>query len=365
MRRFIQTIRLATASVVAFSALLTVGITGIAHAATSLYWCEPVSSDHKFSTAANWNTAADCSSGTNQAPAGGEDLVFDSANITTATSLNNDVSNLSVESMTFTGNTNSYTITGNAMTLTGAAAGLTQSGTNLPHLNVALTLTGSQTFTTGAEMSLGGALSGSGNITMAGSGTLDLVTSPSYSGTLTDATGIVSLSNTSGTFAFGTITVTSGGALTLTNTATGDATFTFPLNLGGTGSGSIKALNVSQTSGGTSVLAGTTTLTSNVLVDGVGTLNITGPLAGAFTIGVDTGQSLTLNINSSNNTSNTPNTVTAGDTSGADGGSAPGTPDTGFARVAAHPVVTLLATVTSAAVIFGIARFTRKSTGRR
>jgi hypothetical protein len=78
--------------VASVSAFLSLG-SGTAFAATKTW--VGAGSDNNFSTAANWSPSG--------APANGDDLVFDTGTTVTRSDASNDISNLSVKSVTFTG----------------------------------------------------------------------------------------------------------------------------------------------------------------------------------------------------------------------------------------------------------------------
>lgn len=113
--------------------------------------------DANWSTAANWTT-----SGGSTPPASGDSLMFGAAG-TSGTSLNNDISGLSIYNLSFGGSASAFTFGGNAVTFGG---GLTNAGS------------ANQTFGSGVVIAGGAATT----VENAGSGTLAL-------GSLTQAAG--------------------------------------------------------------------------------------------------------------------------------------------------------------------------------
>src|SRR5262249_9596170 len=127
------------------------------------------------------------------APTSGEtnvQLTFASG-ATILTGLNNDVSNLSVTSITF--QTSGYSITtGNSITLASGNGVATNnpSGTNEFDLPIAMSGTPTFNIATGGTLLLKGVLSGSGGLTLStGQGTLVLSGTNTYTGTTTVAAG--------------------------------------------------------------------------------------------------------------------------------------------------------------------------------
>ncbi|HVF30239.1 MAG TPA: VCBS repeat-containing protein [Pyrinomonadaceae bacterium] len=215
---------------------------------------------------ANWQTAANWAG--DLPPVAGDDLVFPAA--AAQFSANNNFPLLtSFNSITIEGG--AYTLAGNFMRL---ANGITVNG-GAQTINIAITLTGAQTFSTtaaGATLTLVsvstgtsgltfdgpgvtgiGLISGSGGIIKNGSGAGALISSFGYSGSITISNGI-----------FVVDASIPGSAVTVNSSATGG---TFGLSgLGGTGT--VGTVNVAQ--GGVS--AGT-------LTSPTGVLNISGGLA--------------------------------------------------------------------------------------
>jgi len=397
---------LAPALVLSSAALLNILVPQLAHATpVTLYWCNTASSN--FNTASNWNTNSSCSGGTNEVPAAGDNLVFDATNLTAAATIDDDISGLSVGSITFQGSNGSgyyYTIAsteGNTLTVTG---GITQSSADFANIELSLTLSGTQSITNTsiAGLTIGDSSGttpttlsiGTSTITMVGNATCaatNIYSSLSGSGVINDdyATGGMSLNTDSPSFtgtinvnddaqlvsnsgqALGssaaTTVVTSGASLALGYSA--NTSFPENISLDGTGPSNIGTI-ITQApqpmacgAGGgsgnsgttyTATLTGTVTLLSDatIFTNQGYNLAVDGPLTGNFTLTAAPNSAGTLTIDSSNNTSNTPNTTT--DSSSA---SAPKTPDTGVALASAHPIVTLGIASLSAFFIAGLAYY--------
>jgi len=348
MRRIKRLANLGSSAVVAFSSLLTVGFTGVTHAATgNLYWCGGSGSSLSFSTAANWNTNSDCSSGTQQAPSGGEDLVFDATGLTSDTSI--DVSsNISVASITFSGsNTSFYNFTLKGTGVLTVTSSLSTTGSVGGQIQNDITLGGNATFNSGSSfLVLGGGSStqtttlGSFNLTdngvdldaVAGTGDINVPTnqnasinsaSSSWSGNLNIAADATMDLETVGAAGTGAITVADTGSLILCGFNGG--TLPNSLSVGGSGqsytvdgttyhTGALRVYGSCGSGGGSTfdaqgnaVLSGSVTLTSNTTVSGRSALKVTGPLSGSYTLTEEPGVAGYVDIESSNNQSSTPN----------------------------------------------------------
>ena len=301
----------APALVLGLSSLLIFMVPSIASAAAP-YTCTwtGTGGNSNFSTAANWsgcNSAAPVATDN-------DNLVFDNTSLSANATVNNDITNLSVGTITFSGSTsNEYTLTGNALTVTN---GVTNTSSAQNYFELLLTVSGNQTFSPGGGITAGkwgstsivGGLAGSGNVTVDNTGFFQINDMSNYTGTVSSTNGGIELSYNGGTFtSSGGVTVSGTATLYLDNETRTDTAYNLPLSIGGSGSGNgITALSLEGFTGYTTTLAGTTTLTSNVQVTGSGTLDITGPLSGSYVLSVASGQGLTLQNNSSNNTSQTP-----------------------------------------------------------
>ena len=165
--------------------------------------------------------------------------------------------------------TNTLTITGGAaVTLDSLAA---VSGTFVQILGTSLTI-GNATNTTVA-----GLVSGAGNLIKAGTGSLTLSGTNTYTGTTSIAAGTVVLANSNalGATAAGTI-VTGGAMLDLNGKAIGAES----LSLSGSGLGGIGVVINSDTTNGAS-LSGNVTLVGDAAIGGPGNLTFSGTVNGA------------------------------------------------------------------------------------
>lgn len=328
--------------------LLTITFPQIA-SATAPYTCTWTgATNNNFSTATNWsgcNSAAPVATDN-------DNLVFDNTNLNASKTLNNDITNLQLGSITFSGTSSqfyNYTLTGNTVTISG---GVTQNSNVYQTMKLNVTLSGNQSFSGSSTLYIGDfssvgaqtlALS-SYNLTLSFSGSCNSVkiySTLTGSGNLTDNSNIVTLNadspNYTGAMAVNsgsslaanssqalgsstsTTTVASGAALDLGFSS--DTTFAEPITVSGTGVGSAGAIIASDpvvgvcAGGGGSTTTHTATLSGHVTLLGNTTVNptqyhnvnITGQLSGSFTITIVPGAVGTLSINSSNNTSNTPN----------------------------------------------------------
>jgi len=274
-------------------------------------------SSNNFNTAGNWSG---CNSA---APQTDDNLIFNMSTISADTTLTNDISSLSVGTITFTGTSSyKYTLTGNGITVT---SGISDSRGNILDLDVTLGADITVTQPSGSSGTSFGkyggtvrtlntnghtaAFTGSGAscgvnmwAKLAGSGALSSALSGSGIGFKTDATSFTgAISATAGILdatspgVFGTtsgVTVSSAGSLALSmNDA--DRTYTFPVTLSGSGTVALGAtLYVTNTSsvigcgGGnmstmhTATLSGAFTLNSNIVyVGSYGNANVTGTYA--------------------------------------------------------------------------------------
>ncbi|HVW23152.1 MAG TPA: hypothetical protein VHB51_01530 [Candidatus Saccharimonadales bacterium] len=369
--------QLGAATLLSTSSLMILTIVP-ARAATALYWCN--TSGGNFNTAANWNTASDCSSGTQQVPTGGEDLIFDVTGLTADETVNNDISSLAVNSISFTGSNatfKDYTLSGNGITLNGDISDSTALGRiNLDltlGANITVTQTGSNSFSTifgdpnspstittqgnsitFTDASGGGengvivndALVGNGDliINKTNAGVAINGHSPSYSGAVTVTNGILGVNTTDGLGSTSGVTVSGTGTLGL-GAGSGN-TFNFPLSLSGPGVSGGSTVTTASTitwgvGGAGSVpaitFAGPVTLASDVTFSGGGDLNITG--------------TFTSNGHSFTTLSGSTGKLTIGAPK-----AAPKSPDTGFAPVVAHVIPVLVVTVLSAGSLLFISR---------
>jgi len=264
--------------------------------AATLVW-DGSAGDNKFSTAANWNT--------NAVPVNGDVLSFDIATASTYTTLTNDLTNLSVAGINYTGAAanGNYYITGNTLTVTGnltstatangdiATLGINSNiilGANITAQNVSLAGNGKTVDTQGYSIGISGpcvglaGLVGSGNVTASGTdSSISLgVNGTTYTGNITITGGTVYAPLGSLGTGAGTTTVSGTGVLSLY--AAANSTWSEPFVLGGSGSIGLQhsSTNGCSGSGPTDVLTGTftgpVTLNTNFKFNGSDNMTITG-----------------------------------------------------------------------------------------
>jgi autotransporter-associated beta strand protein len=153
-----------------------------------------------------WTGAIDGNWSTNQSgttnwsgsvPANGDTLSFPAG----AAHLTNvdDIAGLTVNSVGFSGASGGYNLGGtHPLTITSGVAGSNTAGTNTMDLPVVLGA--NQTFTvgSGAQLSVGGVVSGSAALTKAGAGTLDLLATDTYNGGTTVDAGTLLVDGSTG-----------------------------------------------------------------------------------------------------------------------------------------------------------------------
>lgn len=298
-------------------------------------------SDNNMTTDANWSG--------DTAPTAGDDLVFP-ANVTDRTVVNDFSAGTSFNSIVFSGTASSasnYTITGSSMTLVaGINNSMTGSSSTYQDVNLPLVLNGTQTFQTAAsELNFGGTLnvsthaltitpgatgfishtgviSGSGNITKAGTGTWSVSgASSSYSGTITANAGriIAEGANALGA-ASGATTINAGADLmlgtcssaitvaeniTLTGASSNTDTYAkLTAGVGCAGGGGADESYGAGISSSALTLSGNITLGSDITLTPIAaTTTLTGALNGNYLIDIDEGYNNKLVINSSPNNS--------------------------------------------------------------
>jgi fibronectin-binding autotransporter adhesin len=301
-------------------ALAVAQFTGVqfAHATTTDTWTG-TAGDSKFSTATNWSGGV--------APSAGDIVSFNSTSLGAATTLNNDMTGLSLGGIIFTGtNTNyyQYDLTGNAVTLTGgitsSGAGgivtfnmtlgtdITNNGRFIYGDSTVITTQGHALSITGAEVSCYSVpqLLGSGalNVSLSADSILTLpsTNTSGYTGSIAVSSGLL-LANTSASFGAASGVTVSGTASLLLYASADNQTYATPLILSGTGHLSAEHSSSNGCGGSapsevyTTTQSGAVTLGSDFSYNGEDNLNVTGtytPNGHSFT--VTNGSSGTLTV---------------------------------------------------------------------
>ena len=156
-------------------------------------------SDPTWSNSANWTTT-----GTTLPPLSGDSLVFGNSG-TSGVDVNNNLTNLgfTVSGITFNAGAAAFVIgngttapnVGNPFTLAGS---IVNSSTSLETINDPFTLAGTEPFTTtagGGNITLGGVISGSGGLSVAGGGTLFLTALNTFTGPTNVTAGTLNVGN--------------------------------------------------------------------------------------------------------------------------------------------------------------------------
>ncbi len=286
-------------------------------------------SSDNFNTAGNWSG---CGGGV---PQNGDSITFDVTSLSTSKTLTNNISSLSVATITFTGtNANSYyyTIEGSALSITGGIVANARAS-----MAVDVTLGATQTWSGSSDILLGdfdtpktlamgaynltvnaqtgfssySVLTGSGDLIVSKDAWM-MKSSPSWTGDVSiGAEAQTAIEKADAFGSTGTVTIANGGRLDLCGL--NGATVQNPISVAGDagGLGAVRAYASCGGPGdaavGKAVLAGAITLTGDTVVDSVNELKITGPLSGNYTITLKSGAQGSLVIASSNNTSKTPN----------------------------------------------------------
>lgn len=323
------------ATALTLSGVLTINL-GTAHAvAANCTWTG--ASSNNFNTAGNWSS---CNS---TVPQTGDNLVFNVSSLSANTTLTNNISSLSVGTISFTGtnaNSYTYTIAGNAMTVSGNMSVVS----GYPTINVNLTL-GANLAITGTGLFLGdgsnapalamnshnltlgtgsdtptvysfGTITGSGNISLLQGANYYPHDNSGWTGALSIANGasaLIASEEGMGTSS-STVTIASGGYLGLCGLE--GASLPQNITVAGVGNGTSGAIGAFVSCGMNSgnsttpaqvTLTGTLTLTANTTIFSADTTTISGPVSGAYTISIADTSTGTIVLSSSNNTSQTSN----------------------------------------------------------
>ena len=238
-------------------------------------------------TGQNWTTGSTTGGAATGTIASGDSLYFDTSAVTTLNE--NEMAGFSIGSFTFNADASAYTISGNSFAL--GAAGITNSSANLQTISDAFTMAATDTFTTtagGGNLALGGAISGAGGFTAAGTGTTTLSGALSYTGATTVAAGTLAINSTASTLT-GTITVAGAGQTSTLNLAptgtltlsTGTNAETFAVGAGSSSASGAGAVN--QTSGTITSGSGSQLFLAENNAGDYGSYNISG--SSSLTIG--------------------------------------------------------------------------------
>jgi autotransporter-associated beta strand protein len=253
-------------------ALLTSGVLASTTASAAVFTWSGGGANTSWSTTANW------SGGT--APTTGNDLRFN--NSTRTTNINN-IGSLSIGTITFANPAGAFTISGSAINL----GSITNSSANTQTLSLGVIQSTSGTYDASSNITLSGSLSGSGNISKTGAGTLALngASKSGYTGTVTVSNGTLSF-GTAGMLngnvimqADTTLATSFGGNLTLKSLEISGSNVTLPNNTlafvnGGltNSTGSQLTLNNNVTLSAISTInAGSGGMTLNGIIQGSGT----------------------------------------------------------------------------------------------
>ncbi len=266
------------------------------HAVSTDVWTG-TAGDGKFSTVTNWQGGV--------APVNGDTLSFDATSLTASASLTNDLTNLSVGGINFTGTNSgyySYTIGGSNLTVTG---NISRSGASVNiNLNIILgadiTIIGGPGFnssntidTQGHSISVQSSgdvcsrlpqLTGSGSLSVAETANSSLSLSAGgtgYTGAIDVTSGTVYVVGPTAIGSASGITVSGAGSLSLVPSAD-NQTWAVPLTLSGTGSLSVQHDSTVGCMGGpatevyTANQTGAVTLLSDFKYSGIDNLKVTG-----------------------------------------------------------------------------------------
>jgi fibronectin-binding autotransporter adhesin len=316
--------------VVTFATTFT---SGTVHAAApeSCTWTGAVGLN--FSTPGNWTG---CSGA---APVDGDSLDFPYGTGVTNKFVNNDLpAGLSVNSITLSGNyaTESgglYVLSGNSINLSG---GINETANEGFGVNLPLVITADQTFNMPNFTTIGGVISGSGNITKNGNDHLVLEANNTFTGNLVINGGVLagSRDNALGSSA-GSTTINAGANLKFVNCYNDNFNLAENITFNGPSFNSVVPADYPQpkfttgagdcagsggysekygliVSNGLTTLSGTITLGADLTIGSVGNTTITGALTGgAYKITTIPGYTGSVIINSSSNTIGTPNSTLA------------------------------------------------------
>ncbi len=216
-----------------------------------------------WSVGLNWSTLAP--------PSNGDDVVF--SGLLRLGNTNN-LTNLSLHSITFSGN--NFVIGGNAITLASGGAGITadNNATGSNTINLAISLASTQTITinkSGATLNMAGNLGGAGGLTTAGAGEVILSGANSYNGATSVSAGTL-VSGVANAIPTGSsLTVSSGGTFDMAGFAQSISSISGSGTITDTGSAATLTVNNSTSDTFDGLLSGSLSLTKT----NTGTLNLT------------------------------------------------------------------------------------------
>jgi fibronectin-binding autotransporter adhesin len=281
-------------------ALLLVGATlvcaPVASAGTLATW-SGAGGNGLWSTTGNWTGTAPVNSGTSS-------LTFAGTTITTTT---NNLTGLSIDSLSFTTTSTAFSLSGNAITLTtatittsGSTAGLATTG---DILSLGMILSGSNRAVTGTghNLSFSGTMGGTGSMTYDGASAVYVSGSNSYSGGTFITGGSVwtqAQTNAGGigdnnAFGTGTVTVSGSGSLLARNSINLANAMVISGSGNGSNAGAIRgSFGIANQ---TATISGSVTLAGNATIEAASSLNGDSGSKLVFTNVVDTaGNTLTL-----------------------------------------------------------------------
>jgi hypothetical protein len=315
----------------------------------------------------SWNEASNWSCTTGTIPANGDNLVFNQSILLNFATLDNNITGLQLNNISFTGSFGStgynYNISGSSISL---SDGVTDTSSGANDLNLGINLTANQSFTEDAPDTFEAINLGTNNLTVSGNADFNLDGLISGSGALnidspdvtfidannTSLTGPININegraiiNVSAPSSLGTgaVTIANGATLQDSINSTGTYTLTNPFILGGSGNGASGQLDVDLFGGGLSTVdfTGNFTLTANSQVSlESANANIEGSVSGcnyAFSEVVGSSGTLGGNLTGSCPSNNSSNNST---TSSSDPSTAK-TPDTGYGTPAQPNSITAI-----------------------
>ncbi|MCA9327005.1 hypothetical protein KDA14_00585, partial [Candidatus Saccharibacteria bacterium] len=222
-----------SAAVLSLSTLLTLGFSGVAHAATFTCTWAGGGGDSNFSTAGNWTG---CNGAAPDPLNDTDDLVFPTDTATDFAPVN-DLTGATFNSVAFSGTGgSSFNITGNSFTLAGDVTD-TSDKANTIATDIVLTSTTTFTVPSGFTMTLSGTVRGAGSVVLAGAGNLTMGT-VTITGALTANAGTLTVDYGTG-LSVSALTVADGATIWFANPSfSGTSTIAYPVTVGGAGASS-------------------------------------------------------------------------------------------------------------------------------